>query len=135
MLCIGDMNDLLYDMDKNSPVTNRPRMNAFQTLVKSCGLFDLGDSSPERFSSKAIYERLDRCLVNADWCVLFPISNVFNLPLIHTISDHALILLSTDGTISRAKRTFKFENWWLKEDDLTWLMGFMAKVRDEDAPG
>ena len=123
MLCMGDMNDLLYDIDKSTPVTNRFRMNAFQSFVKSCGLFDLGYSGPaytwtnKRFSSKPVYERLDRCLVNADWCTLFPISNVYNLPLMHTISDHAPILLSTDGTISRTKRTFKFENWWLKEDD------------------
>ena len=123
MLCMGDMNDLLYDMDKSSPVSNRSRMNAFQSLVKSCGLFDLGYSGPaytwtnKRFSSKPVYERLDRCLVNADWCAQFPISNVYNLPLMYTISDHAPILLSTDGKICRTKRSFKFENWWLKEKD------------------
>ena len=72
MLCMGDMNDLLYDTEKNTPVINRSRLNAFQSLVKSCGLFDLGYSGPaytwtnKRFSSNPIYERLDRCLVNAD---------------------------------------------------------------------
>ena len=35
----------------------------------------------------------------------------------HVISDHAPILLSTDGTIHRQKRSFKFEKWWLKEKD------------------
>lgn len=69
------------------------------------------------FSSKPIFERLDRCLANADWCASFPISNVYNMPLIHTISDHAPILLSMDGPVRRIKRTFKFENWWLKEQD------------------
>ena len=123
ILCMGDMNDLLYDIDKNSPITNRSRMSAFQSLVKSCGLFDLGYSGPaytwtnKRFSSKPVYERLDRCLVNANWCAQFPISNVYNLPLMHTISDHAPILLSTDGTVVRTKRSFKFENWWIKEKD------------------
>ena len=73
MLCLGDMNDLLYDIDKNVPVTNRSRLNAFQSLVKSCGMFDLGYNGPaytwtnKHFSSNPIYERLDRCLVNADW--------------------------------------------------------------------
>jgi hypothetical protein len=39
------------------------------------------------------------------------------MPIIHTLSDHAAILLSTDGPLRRVKRSFKFENWWLKEDD------------------
>jgi hypothetical protein len=39
------------------------------------------------------------------------------MPLIHTLSDHAAILLSTDGSVRRVRRSFKFENWWLKEND------------------
>jgi hypothetical protein len=72
MLCIGDMNELLYDTDKNSSNINRSRLYAFRSFVKSCGLFDLGFSGPaytwtnKRFSSKPTFERLDRCLVNAD---------------------------------------------------------------------
>lgn len=123
MLCIGDMNELLYDMDKNSLKVNHSRMHAFRLLVKQCGFFDLGFSGPaytwtnKRFSSKPVYERLDRCLVNAEWCAAYPISNVYNMPLIHSISDHAAILLSTDGPVPKIKRSFKFENWWLKEGD------------------
>jgi hypothetical protein len=123
MLCIGDMNEIMYDMDKNSPNINRAHMNAFRSLVKHCGFFDLGFSGPaytwtnKRFSSKPIYERLDRCLVNSEWCVSHPVSNVYNMPIIHKLSDHAAILLSTDGPIRRTKRSFKFENWWLKEQD------------------
>jgi hypothetical protein len=123
ILCIGDMNEILYDMDKNSPNINRPRMNAFRLMIKQCGLFDLGFSGPaytwtnKRFSSNPTYERLDRCLVNADWCDAFPNSNVYNMPLIHSLSDHAPILFSTDGPARKLKRSFKFENWWLKEND------------------
>jgi endonuclease/exonuclease/phosphatase family metal-dependent hydrolase len=101
MLCMGDMNELLYDMDKNSLNINRSRMYGFRSFVKKCGLFDLGFNGPaytwtsKRFASKPTFERLDRCLVNADWCDVFPISNVYNLPIIHSISDHAAILLST----------------------------------------
>jgi hypothetical protein len=123
MLCMGDMNELLYDMDKNSPNINRSRMYAFRSFVKSCGLFDLGFSGPaytwtnKRFSSKPTFQRLDRCLVNVEWCNAFPISNVYNMPLIHSLSDHAAILLSTDGPVRKIKKPFKFENWWLKETD------------------
>uniref|UniRef100_A0ACD5V108 Uncharacterized protein n=1 Tax=Avena sativa TaxID=4498 RepID=A0ACD5V108_AVESA len=81
IICIGDMNELLYDMDKNSLNINRTHMNAFRLLIKNYGLFDLGFSSPaytwtnKRFSSKPIYKRLDRCLVNAKWCTICPVSN------------------------------------------------------------
>jgi hypothetical protein len=123
MLCVGDMNDLLYDVDKNSPNVNRARMYTFRSLVKQCGFFDLGYSGPaytwtnKRFSSKPTFERLDHCLVNAEWCASYPISNVYNMPIIHNLSDHAAILLSTEGPVRRVKRSFKFENWWIKEQD------------------
>jgi endonuclease/exonuclease/phosphatase family metal-dependent hydrolase len=123
MLCLGDMNDLLYDMEKSSPNINRSRMHAFSSFIKECGLFDLGYSGPaytwtnKRFSSKPTFERLDRCLVNAEWCAAYPISNVYNKPIIHRLSDHAAILLSTDGIVRRIKRSFKFQNWWIKEQD------------------
>jgi hypothetical protein len=35
----------------------------------------------------------------------------------HCFSDHAPILLSTDGKMAKPRNTFKFENWWLREDD------------------
>jgi hypothetical protein len=123
MLCMGDLNELLYSADKNSQKLNVTHINAFHALIKNCGLFDLGFSRPaytwtnKRFSSNPIYERLDRCLVNSEWCTNFPVSNVYNMPIIHTISDHAAILLSTDGPVKKIKSTFKFENWWLKEND------------------
>jgi hypothetical protein len=53
---------------------------------------------------------LDRCLVNADWCAAFPVSNVYNMQIIHKLSDHAAILISTDGHLRKVKRAFKFEN-------------------------
>jgi hypothetical protein len=33
------------------------------------------------------------------------------------MSDHAPILISTDGTYKQPRKNFKFENWWLMEDD------------------
>jgi hypothetical protein len=56
-------------------------------------------------------------LVNAECCDAFPISNVYNMLVIDTLSDHAAILVSTDGPVRKIARAFKFENWWLKEDD------------------
>ena len=119
MLCIGDMNELLYDMDKSNANVNYRRMYAFRALIKNCGFFDLGFSGPaytwtnRRFSSKLTYERLDRGLVNPDWCAEYPLTKVLNLPVI--LSDHAPILITTEGRYRKPKHSFKFDNWWLQE--------------------
>lgn len=121
MMCMEDINELLYDMDKSTPCINFYRMCAFRSRVKNCGFFDLGYSGPaytwtnKCYSSKPTYERRDRFLVNPDWCALFLNTNVFNPPII--LSDHAPILISTDGQYRTPKQSFKFENWWLMESD------------------
>lgn len=121
VLCMGDLNEILYDADKSTPNVNIYRMHAFRFLVKQCGFIDLGFSGPaytwtnRRYSSTPTYERLDRCLVNDDWCGVYPNSNVYNLPII--MSDHAPILLSTDAQFKKPRMNFKFENRWLMEKD------------------
>ena len=116
IVCFGDLNDIMCDTETTSLNVNKNRMRAVNNYVKQCGLFDLGFSGPAytwtnmRFSSRPIFERLDRCLANADWCVMFPNTNIFNLPIIHSLSDHAPILISTDSQFRRPKLHFKFEN-------------------------
>ena len=121
MVCMGDLNDILYDIDGCTGNINYYRMHAFRSLVKNCGLFDIGYSGPaytwrgRHNTSKPIHRHLDRCLVNSQWCSFYPNTKVLNLPII--LSDHAPILISTDGNFVRPKQTFKFENWWLMEKD------------------
>jgi hypothetical protein len=121
VVCYGDLNNIMCDEDSTSSNINKYRMCAFNTYVKQCGLFDLGYSGPaytwtnKRFYSNLVFERLDRCLVNAEWCGVFPNTNVFNLPIM--LSDHAPILVSTESQFHRPKLNFKFENWWTMEDD------------------
>uniref|UniRef100_A0A8R7VE86 Endonuclease/exonuclease/phosphatase domain-containing protein n=1 Tax=Triticum urartu TaxID=4572 RepID=A0A8R7VE86_TRIUA len=121
MICMGDMNDILYDIDKCNASVNYYRMSSFRSLIKNCGFFDIGYSGPaytwhnRQHMSNPIYQRLDRCLVNPDWCALYPNTKVLNLPII--LSDHAPILISTDGQFSKPRQSFKFENWWLLEKD------------------
>jgi hypothetical protein len=121
VVCFGDLNEIMCDVDTTSVNVHKYRMRTFNTYVKQCGLFDLGFSGPaytwtnKRFSSTPIFERLDRCLANAEWCTLFPNTNVFNLPII--IGDHAPILISTESNFHRPKLQFKFENWWTYEED------------------
>lgn len=82
---------------------------------------DMGYNGPaytwcnKRFTSVPTYERLDRCLANAEWCNAYPNTTVYNLPII--LSDHAPILTITQPSTIKTKKSFKFENWWLLEDD------------------
>jgi hypothetical protein len=122
MLCMGDLKDIMHPSEKLGPSSvDVNRMNAFCSYVKHCGLIDLGFNGPtytwsnKRFSSAPTYERLDRCLANAEWCRLFPTSSLLHLPMMY--SDHAPILLLPTSNRERPKKPFRFENWWLLEED------------------
>jgi hypothetical protein len=111
MLCKGDLNDIMHSYEKLGPSSvDVNRMNAFYSYVKHCGLIDLGFNGPaytwsnKRFSSAPTYERLDRCLANAEWCRLFPTSSVLHLPMMY--NDHAPILLLPTSNRLRPKKPF-----------------------------
>jgi hypothetical protein len=119
MLC--DLNEIMHPTEKLGPTSvDFNRMNAFCSYVKQCGLFDLGFDGPaytwsnKRFTFVPTYERLDRCLANAEWCRAFPTTIVLHLPMIY--NDHAPILLIPSQR-KRPKKPFRFENWWLMEQD------------------
>ncbi|WVZ91080.1 hypothetical protein U9M48_037298 [Paspalum notatum var. saurae] len=121
-LCLGDMNNLMHANEKLGPnPVNLSRVSHFCHWVKQCGLFDLGYNGPaytwsnRRFASNPTFERLDRGLVNSEWCNVFPNTAVFHLPVMH--SDHAPILIKTDTSARYAPKPFRFENWWILEND------------------
>jgi endonuclease/exonuclease/phosphatase family metal-dependent hydrolase len=82
---------------------------------------DLGYNGPaytwtnKKFTSSPTYERLDRCLGNADWCKVFPSTTIYHLPMLY--SDHAPILAVLNSSQPRTNKPFRFENWWLMEQD------------------
>ncbi|PNT72286.1 hypothetical protein BRADI_2g42313v3, partial [Brachypodium distachyon] len=114
MFCMGDFNAFMYPHVKSNDNVNYARMSTFHSSIKKCGLFDLGYNGPsytwtnKRFSSKLVFERIDRCLANAYWTCLFPNANVYNLPII--LSDHALVLTTLYSKYKKPKAYFKFEN-------------------------
>jgi hypothetical protein len=89
-------------------------MNAFCSLVKQCGLFDLGYDGPaytwsnKKFTSTPTYEHLDRCLANAEWCRAFPTSTVLHLPMMY--NNRAPILLLPTSQRQKPQKPFRFEN-------------------------
>ena len=62
-----------------------------------------------------VYERLDRCFANVEWCKEFPHNTVYNVPIFY--SDHAPILTVSKPNTIKTRSPFKFENWWLLEED------------------
>jgi len=98
VLCMGDMNNIMNANEKLGPnPVNARRVSNFCHWIKQCSLFDLGFSGPaytwsnKRFASTPTFERLDRCLANAEWCSIFPSTTVFHLPMMY--SDHVPILI------------------------------------------
>ncbi|MCI40745.1 endonuclease/exonuclease/phosphatase family protein, partial [Trifolium medium] len=56
-------------------------------------------------------------MASSDWLALFPEAELTNLLASH--SDHSPILLQSDPAMrTNFKYTFKFENLWLKEEDI-----------------
>ncbi|PNT77856.1 hypothetical protein BRADI_1g69641v3, partial [Brachypodium distachyon] len=118
---MGDLNNVMNPDEKSSSNINASRIQCFNHFVKRCGLVDLAFNGPaytwcnKRFTSTPVYERLDSCLANADWCASFPNTNVYNLPII--LIDHTPGLTITGSSFRRPRFHFKFENWWLMEED------------------
>ena len=122
ILCMGDFNDIMHASEKLGPyAADVARISEFCGFIKQCGFFDLGYSGPaytwtnKRFSSVHTYQRIDRCLGNAEWCLAFPSTAIYHLPMMY--SDHAPILATLNSQRPRLSKPFRFENWWLMDKD------------------
>lgn len=62
-----------------------------------------------RFGQAFIQERLDQVIANGEWQFPFPRVNLRNSP--RCSSDHAMLLLNTDGEQGSGPHPFKFESW------------------------
>lgn len=119
---MGDLNEIMHPNEKFGPGRHDTRrVNAFCDSMKQCGFLDLGYSGPvytwtnKRFSTAPTFQRLDCCLGNAEWCMAYPRTTVYHLPMLH--SDHAPILTLLESNRRPTNKPFHFENWWLLEQD------------------
>ncbi|XP_058755632.1 uncharacterized protein LOC131628842 [Vicia villosa] len=127
---LGDFNDLLSQNDKQGLHPHPSWMcTGFQEVVGDCDLTDIPlEGHPFTWTKSRgvphmIKERLDKALAVSSWLQLFPSAKLQNL--IATHSDHSPILLNCDlWQRCHNRRTFRFENWWLKEE------GVKEVVRD-----
>ncbi|GAU21362.1 hypothetical protein TSUD_189490 [Trifolium subterraneum] len=121
---VGDFNDLLSQEDKKGR-HNHPNWlcAGFRSAVSDCDLTDIHlGGYPFTWiksigTSHFIEERLDRAMANSSWLSLF--SDVKLVNLIASRSDHSPLLLQSSCMIRNGNTySFKFENIWLKEDDI-----------------
>ncbi|KAK8593086.1 hypothetical protein V6N12_045173 [Hibiscus sabdariffa] len=71
--------------------------------------------SNQRSEENEICEKLDRVLSLLEWGFLFP--GAITIINVAIASDHALIVLLTNGMTKKVKRDFKFESRWLIEEE------------------
>ncbi|KAG2304346.1 hypothetical protein Bca52824_032997 [Brassica carinata] len=130
-LVMGDFNEILHPSEtSNANIQSTTRgMRYFGDFLLDLGLFDLSWSGPQ-FSwlnnrpSAPLGKKLDRCLVNGSWIMLFPSSHgLFEAP---EFSDHCPCFVKFKSDPPKfGTRPFKFYNLLLQHQS------FLAKVADE----
>jgi hypothetical protein len=121
--CIGgDFNATIFLSERSGGAGYRRAASEFADFIVDHGLMDLPlGGGVSTWSNSLSWSRLDRFLVSPDWEMGYP--GLVQRKLLRVCSDHAPIML-TRGDLQYGKRSFKFENMWLKEE------GFVDKVRD-----
>lgn len=121
----GDFNELLSMNDKvGGSDKSFSGMTQFWQAVDDCNLYDLSyschrlTSDNKRDDKNHIQERLDRFLASSSWRDHFRNAHVTNLSF--SSSDHHPILLncvSNAHFLNIISRNFRFETYWLKDDE------------------
>ncbi|KAK8477762.1 hypothetical protein V6N11_072867 [Hibiscus sabdariffa] len=76
--------------------------------------------SNQRCEEDEICEKLDRVLSSSEWSFLFP--KAIALIEVPIASDHAPIVLLTNGVKKKARTEFKFESRWTLEDECSTII-------------
>jgi hypothetical protein len=119
-LCVGDFNEILeYSEKYGERRTPQSQMRAFQKVLNSCELKDLGyigacfTWNNLREGLEHIRERLDRALGNKAWKDLFLVRMVEILP--SCTFDHTPILILFQRhtqTLGLKKKCFRYKVEW-----------------------
>uniref|UniRef100_A0A2N9IM18 Reverse transcriptase domain-containing protein n=1 Tax=Fagus sylvatica TaxID=28930 RepID=A0A2N9IM18_FAGSY len=121
----GDFNVIRFPSERLRCRRLTPPMLEFSDFIEDLNLVDLPLGGGGRFTwssgtANPSLSRIDRFLISPDWEDKFP--DVVQSMLPRPLSDHHPILLET-GKLKGGKRSFKFENMWLKTE------GFVDRVK------
>jgi hypothetical protein len=102
VVCLGDLNNIMSDVDTTSTKVNKSHMRSFNSYVKQCGLFDLGFSGPAyTWTNNVFPQRL--CLKDwiADWLMLSgavcSIIQMFSIFLLCSETMHLFLYLQNQN--------------------------------------
>ncbi|XP_056691660.1 uncharacterized protein [Spinacia oleracea] len=104
----------------------------------SSQLLDIPYSGPKftwtnkREEPHLILERLDRGYMTNDWFMSFPDTKISNQPFI--ASDHAAIVLDTEGIPTRKNRPYQIENWCLEFTEICDLIDRTWRIPCQGSP-
>lgn len=111
----------MYSFEKNGELPrDERRIEVFRNVLKDCRLMDVGYSGnwftlgKGNLPETIIQERLDRGMANKNWMFMFPEATI--QLLVHLISDHCLLLITTKKEDNRSWKIFKFEAWWVLKE-------------------
>jgi len=120
-MMMGDLNETLKPEDKEGGRSvGEASSNALADIVFEHGSLDLGfvgnplTWSNRRLAPSNIYELLDRAFCDSNWRLLFPRARVLHLSA-HR-SNHAPIMLNTEGEVTSWPKSFRFEAMWILDD-------------------
>ena len=118
---IGDLNCIKrMDEKRGGRSTSGSSDNCLKDFISNTGAIDLGFTGPSftwsnrREGLANIKERLDQCLCNQEWQLLFPKAGVKHLCNLN--SNHNPILLDTHFEFESLNRPFRFKAMWMKDD-------------------
>ncbi|XP_074283458.1 uncharacterized protein LOC141608006 [Silene latifolia] len=115
MAIAGDFNCILAASERYGGASSMAEMEPFRRCVEDCEVVDIAATGSmytwnnKQRPEERIYSKIDRFLVNREWCDLYPDTYAHFLP--EGLFDHSpcLIRSSTNG---RGKSSFKYLNMW-----------------------
>ncbi|XP_060974670.1 uncharacterized protein LOC133039749 [Cannabis sativa] len=126
-LIMGDFNELLSNDDKEGgPLRREQLMEDFRKSIDDCGVTPLDYTgnkftwSNKNYNGLLVKERLDRGFINGKWKEFFSDNRIHHLD--YYSSDHRAIalnisMLTQDQPDFRPRNRFRFEQFWLKDEE------------------
>lgn len=121
-VCLRDFNEVRFYWEKvGKRMAENYRMSSFRDCLDACSLMDIDSKgcaftwANNREGEDYVKERLDRVVCTLEWRLMYPEAEAFALPAIG--SDHSPIILSCQSTQARRKKNFRFEAFWLENDE------------------
>lgn len=122
---LGDFNCIGADHERKGGSTNFSHrgMLQFRNMLQSCNVMDAGfQGSPFTWKHGNLFQRLDRVLMNIQWCIKFQNVAVFHLPFFKSDHRALLVRMSQRNKPNRNRRPFRFMASWFSHETFPLLM-------------